>query len=175
MPLLVVPLAPDDTDKVTLGELDSLRSCARILFQRGDHPLAERLRADGCVLESMGEEPSDLTPGTERWGLVVDPDAPLVVELARAGAEITAGVATPPDALTAAHGAYLVRSGATALTNLAVIMARLRGSDGCPWDAEQTHESLQVHLLEEAHEVLEAIDRGATGADLEEELGDLLL
>ncbi|MDQ4125873.1 MAG: MazG family protein, partial [Actinomycetota bacterium] len=58
---------------------------------------------------------------------------------------------------------------------LALVMARLRGPDGCPWDAEQTHESLRVHLLEEAHEVLEAIDAGATGAELEEELGDLLL
>jgi MazG family protein len=51
----------------------------------------------------------------------------------------------------------------------------LRGPDGCPWDHEQTHESLQVHLLEEAHEVLEAIDRGRLGPELEEELGDLLL
>jgi MazG family protein len=54
-------------------------------------------------------------------------------------------------------------------------MARLRSEDGCPWDREQTHESLKVHLLEEAHEVIDAIDVGHTGAELEEELGDLLL
>src|SRR5687767_2236248 len=54
-------------------------------------------------------------------------------------------------------------------------MARLRSADGCPWDREQTHESLRVHLIEEAHEVLEAIDLGETGHMLEEELGDLLL
>ncbi|MBI4260128.1 MAG: nucleoside triphosphate pyrophosphohydrolase [Actinobacteria bacterium] len=53
-------------------------------------------------------------------------------------------------------------------------MARLRGPGGCPWDAQQTHRSLARHLLEEAHEVLEAID--ADDPDrLREELGDLLL
>ncbi|MBA2724349.1 MAG: nucleoside triphosphate pyrophosphohydrolase, partial [Actinobacteria bacterium] len=39
-------------------------------------------------------------------------------------------------------------------------MARLRGPDGCPWDAKQTHQSLQKHLLEEAAEVIEAIEAG---------------
>jgi MazG family protein len=53
-------------------------------------------------------------------------------------------------------------------------MHRLRGPGGCPWDAEQTHRSLGRHLLEEAHEALEAIDRGDSDA-LREELGDLLL
>jgi MazG family protein len=53
-------------------------------------------------------------------------------------------------------------------------MARLRGPEGCPWDREQTHRSLARHLLEEAHEVLDAID--ADDRDrLREELGDLLL
>src|SRR2546425_8818125 len=53
-------------------------------------------------------------------------------------------------------------------------MARLRGPGGCPWDLEQTHQSLARHLLEEAHETLEAIDEGDPGR-LREELGDLLL
>lgn len=53
-------------------------------------------------------------------------------------------------------------------------MARLRAPGGCPWDAEQTHQSLAVHLLEETHETLEAID-SASMSDLREELGDLLL
>ena len=54
------------------------------------------------------------------------------------------------------------------------IMRRLRAPGGCPWDAEQSHESLKRYLLEEAYEVIEAID---TGSDelLKEELGDLLL
>jgi tetrapyrrole methylase family protein/MazG family protein len=50
----------------------------------------------------------------------------------------------------------------------------LRGPDGCPWDREQTHASLARHLVEEAYEVLDAIEEG--GPDhLREELGDLLL
>ena len=54
------------------------------------------------------------------------------------------------------------------------VMARLRGPGGCPWDLEQDHRSLARHLLEEAHEVLDAIDRGDPDR-LREELGDLLL
>lgn len=54
------------------------------------------------------------------------------------------------------------------------IMRRLRGPGGCPWDAEQTHESLKRYLLEEAYEVIEAIDAGSPEM-LREELGDLLL
>jgi tetrapyrrole methylase family protein/MazG family protein len=51
---------------------------------------------------------------------------------------------------------------------------RLRLPDGCPWDREQTHESLRNHLLEEAYEVYDALGAGATPA-LAGELGDLLL
>lgn len=54
------------------------------------------------------------------------------------------------------------------------IMRRLRAPGGCPWDAEQTHESLKRYLLEESYEVLEAIDNGSDEL-LKEELGDLLL
>jgi MazG family protein len=53
------------------------------------------------------------------------------------------------------------------------IMARLRGPEGCPWDREQTRTSLKPYVIEEAYEVLEAIDGGDAGA-LEAELGDLL-
>ncbi len=54
------------------------------------------------------------------------------------------------------------------------VSARLRLPDGCPWDREQTHESLRTHLLEEAYEVYDALADGATPA-LAEEHGDLLL
>ena len=52
-------------------------------------------------------------------------------------------------------------------------MARLRGEGGCPWDREQTRASLKPYLIEEAYEVLEAIEHGSLD-DLTEELGDLL-
>jgi tetrapyrrole methylase family protein/MazG family protein len=54
------------------------------------------------------------------------------------------------------------------------ISDRLRAPDGCPWDREQTHESLRNHLLEEAYEVYDALEAGAT-PDLAGELGDLWL
>lgn len=54
------------------------------------------------------------------------------------------------------------------------IMARLREPGGCPWDLEQTPTSLKAYLIEEAYEVLEALESGDT-AHLQEELGDLLL
>jgi tetrapyrrole methylase family protein/MazG family protein len=54
------------------------------------------------------------------------------------------------------------------------LAARLRAPDGCPWDREQTHQSLRRHLLEEAYEVYDALEAGSTPA-LAGELGDLLL
>ncbi|MGI5907385.1 MAG: nucleoside triphosphate pyrophosphohydrolase [Christensenellales bacterium] len=57
---------------------------------------------------------------------------------------------------------------------LVAIMDRLRGEGGCPWDREQTHETLRQYLIEETYEVLEAIDRG-DDAELADELGDVLL
>ena len=61
----------------------------------------------------------------------------------------------------------------TLFDQLLDIMARLRGPDGCPWDRDQTRSSLKPFLIEEAYEVLEAIDGGEPRA-LAEELGDLL-
>lgn len=54
------------------------------------------------------------------------------------------------------------------------VMARLRSPDGCPWDLKQDHQSLKPYLIEEAYEVIEAIDSG-DDQKLKEELGDLLL
>ena len=66
------------------------------------------------------------------------------------------------------------RAGGERLLDLIRVMARLRGPGGCPWDLEQTHQTLARHLLEEAHETLEAIDSGDPDR-LRDELGDLLL
>lgn len=62
----------------------------------------------------------------------------------------------------------------TPLEELVLLVDRLLGPGGCPWDQAQTHESLKRHLLEEAYEVLDAID-AKRDEKLEEELGDLLL
>ena len=63
---------------------------------------------------------------------------------------------------------------ADSLRALVRVMDRLRSPGGCPWDAQQTHESLVPYALEEAYELAEAIETGDR-AGLREELGDLLL
>jgi ATP diphosphatase len=65
------------------------------------------------------------------------------------------------------------RSAGDAFQQLVDIMARLRGPGGCPWDHEQTLESLRQFVLEEAYEVLDAIDRGDYD-DLRGEIGDFI-
>ena len=60
------------------------------------------------------------------------------------------------------------------LIRLAEVMDRLRSPGGCPWDAEQTHESLLKYLLEESYEFIESIESG-NRQDMQEELGDILL
>lgn len=67
----------------------------------------------------------------------------------------------PADNLASPHG-------------MAAISARLRAPDGCPWDRKQTHLTLRPYLLEEAYELVDAIENG-TPDDLAEELGDLYL
>ncbi|MCG3118379.1 MAG: Nucleoside triphosphate pyrophosphohydrolase [bacterium] len=65
-------------------------------------------------------------------------------------------------------------STAQAFSDLIEIMAQLRAPAGCPWDREQTHQSLRPYLLEETYEVLEALDHEKYD-ELAKELGDLLL
>jgi MazG family protein len=72
----------------------------------------------------------------------------------------------PAKAMTITPGEWFER--------LVAVQARLRARDGCPWDREQTHESLRTYLIEEAYEVLEALESG-NDAKFAEEMGDLLL
>ena len=84
---------------------------------------------------------------------------------ALAGDDLDAGVAVAPLPVELAFGG---------LWSMPAISIRLRLPDGCPWDREQTHQSLRKHLLEEAYEVYDALEAGAT-PELAGELGDLLL
>jgi MazG family protein len=76
---------------------------------------------------------------------------------------------SPADALVSA-----TPEAAAAFAESVAIMARLRAPDGCPWDREQSFDSIRKHTLEETYEVLDAIER-RDWANLTEELGDLLL
>ena len=85
--------------------------------------------------------------------------------------------AVEPDHLTSVYVPALAAPVAGEVAAFAELVRRLRAD--CPWDREQTHQSLRRHLIEEAYEVLEAIDHldveaGEGYDDLEEELGDLL-
>jgi XTP/dITP diphosphohydrolase len=168
--MVVVPLDPQETNDLTLGEWDLLVGAPRVLFEDPDHPLRGRLHQAGTATDSL--DPGE--PG-EDDAVVVAPDSPLIERLADAGAQVTSSSAEVPDTLSAVRSAYVLRRAQASLGALVAVMARLRGKDGCPWDAQQTHESLQQHLLEEAHEVLETIDRGMLGPELQDELGDLML
>ncbi|MGA2556504.1 MAG: MazG family protein [Verrucomicrobiota bacterium] len=63
---------------------------------------------------------------------------------------------------------------AAALRDLLAVMARLRSPTGCPWDREQNHRTLRFHAVEEAYELMDAIEAG-DDQEMAEELGDLLL
>jgi len=83
-------------------------------------------------------------------------------------AEISAGI------IQFTSGTDMTHPPGARFERLLTIMARLRDPGGCPWDRQQTRESLKPFLIEETYEVLDAIDRGDV-AHLQEELGDVLL
>jgi NTP pyrophosphatase (non-canonical NTP hydrolase) len=93
-----------------------------------------------------------------------------------AGADTTVGDLTEATLHEDAHllPALSAESNAASPHGLPWLVARLRAPGGCPWDREQTHQSLRKYLLEEAHEVYDALEAGST-PELAGELGDLLL
>ncbi|GDY29876.1 MazG family protein [Gandjariella thermophila] len=120
-------------------------------------------------------------PEPVRSALGADP-APDRDELLRLAAEcpvaVVAGELDEP-AAAALHGAGAAVLGTpepagAGLLEAVAVMDRLRSPGGCPWDAQQTHDSLRQYLVEETYELLEAIEDGDRAA-LREELGDVLL
>ncbi len=104
-----------------------------------------------------------LYPADHPVGRLGAPDATTIAALTEAdlGGALFIGPLPPTEAFASPWG-------------LPAISERLRRPDGCPWDREQTHESLRSHLLEEAYEVYDALEAGAT-PELAGELGDLWL
>jgi XTP/dITP diphosphohydrolase len=104
------------------------------------------------------------------WLGSADGDPGLTDALAAELSRVAVGSDPPPvEVLVGSHDLPGAR-----LLDLVAVMDRLRSPGGCPWDAEQTHESLTPYLLEEAYEAAEAIE-GGDRAGLQEELGDVLL
>jgi len=193
----IVGLGPGDPDLLTLGSRESLRAVGRaatvmappalVLFLESDGVTIERgaisdqglfLRGSSEVIDAfvagLDERPLGLgvlgNPLSDFSGL---PILLRALERRGIGAEIVPGM--PRATLSASITMPLVPLPAGSVhhtwDDLVEIMARLRRS--CPWDREQTHESLVRYLIEETFEVVEAIESGDED-DICEELGDLL-
>jgi XTP/dITP diphosphohydrolase len=152
-----------------------LRS-ADVLAGTGGHPLLPYLDAAGIEVSVVGGDAAGLAShlvqraaASER-PVVWLADADDALDVAVATAVVSAQ--TPPPELEVLPGSYDLPG--ARLLDLVAVMDRLRSPGGCPWDAEQTHQSLVTYVLEEAYETIEAIETGDR-EHLREELGDLLL
>ncbi len=198
MPTLsIVGLGPSDAALLTLGSLDALKRSPRAVLLSAPPALADHLKREGVTLEAapfdggallrgvpeaVGAAAAFAATGDAALGIPGHPliDFPGLPHVLRALAErkvdVTIVPGVPRSALSAAASAPLLPLPPVALHHsweeLIEIMTRLRAC--CPWDREQTHESLLPYLVEEAHEVVEAVDERAP-RKLCEELGDLLL
>jgi XTP/dITP diphosphohydrolase len=127
--------------------------------------------ADLPIAQRAGRLVQDAAQGRELvWWGSPDGDPGLTDALAEhLSRRAVAGRPPEVEVLTASHDVPGSR-----VLDLVAVMDTLRSPDGCPWDAEQTHASLLPYLLEETHEVIEAVEAGDRD-HLVEELGDLLL
>jgi XTP/dITP diphosphohydrolase len=152
-------------------------AAASVRLARGlDDPLVEAVEEAGFAVEEVGDVPPpelarrlvDLAAVTPVvWLGSSDGDPGLADAVAAEVSRLT----SPPD-VEVVVGSWDVQGGR--LLDVVATMDRLRSPGGCPWDAEQTHESLAPYLVEEAHEVTHAIE-GGDRSHLAEELGDVLL
>jgi len=180
--LTLIGLGPGETkDGLSLGAWDALRAGPGARFSRaGDHPAAVWLQTEGGVTFDAAP---DALPDAEAASLVLaaaraggaacvlsghpqtDSLGLLLAEAARReGLALRVFCPAPPPASSPADFGALV-----------AVMARLRDPEGgCPWDLAQTPLTLRKYVIEEAYEVVEAIESGVP-SKLAEELGDLLL
>jgi len=195
--LTIVGLGPSDASLITLGALDRLEKAARVALVNAPPALAEFLQTRGVTVEAAPFDGAELLRGkpeaigsavrfAERGDAALGvpghpmldfPGLPhLLRALERAHVSVELVVGMPRAALSAAAASPLIDLPPVSIAHtwdeLVEIMARLRAC--CPWDREQTHETLLPYLIEEAHEVVEAVDEGAS-KKLCDELGDLLL
>lgn len=170
---------------LTADGWDAVRS--HPVFAAGPSPLSDALRAAGVAVAEVGDDPEVALAQLRRAAGGAEGAAGgaegAAVWLAGAGEGADSGVAALLAARLSQDPAldYQVEvlygswdpPGAR-LLDVAAVMDRLRSPGGCPWDAEQTHESLRPYLLEEAYEAYDALLDDDLGA-LREELGDVLL
>jgi tetrapyrrole methylase family protein/MazG family protein len=194
----IVGLGPGDRNLLTLGSLASLRAVGRVVLLEAPPELSRFLENEGvAIVRGAVSNPPLFVRGSsdEIDGFVARldgrdiglgvlgnplsdfPGLPLLLRaLERAGVRCELVPGMPRATLSAAVALPLVPlpAGSAHHTwdDLVAVMSRLRR--GCPWDREQTHESLVPYLVEETYEVVDAIEARHDG-ELCEELGDLLL
>lgn len=193
--LSLVGLGPGPVELLTLQAWELLASGKPLMIRQPEHEAAQMVLARGFSFERVNQqEPARLARYVVDWArrwpdsVYAFPGHPLeapetrhLLEAQEAGGIRINVVPAVPDAIAVnVDGATgttifpLAQRAAVSFARLVAIMARLRAPGGCPWDQEQTHSSLAIHLLEETYETLDAIDRRDM-PHLEEELGDLLL
>jgi len=154
----------------------ALAGAAHVFTRDEDETQLIAIQDSGIAAAHLGEQdPAALArmlvdrtaDGEVVWIGSADGDPGLTDALA---AEVSSREAPPEIELL--FGSYDVPG--SRLLDLVAVMDRLRSKGGCPWDAEQTHESLVPYLIEEAHELVEAIETGDR-THIQEELGDVLL
>jgi XTP/dITP diphosphohydrolase len=172
MSLIVVTSSPRVAPGLLSGRAWQVLRSGRVFTGAPDHPQLPYLEDAGIRVEPPPDPAvvaewlvDQARAGDVVWLAAQDGDE----ELLRAVGHIALTLDDPP-VVEVVPGSYDL-PGARVL-DLVAVMDRLRVE--CPWDAEQTHESLVPYLIEEAYEVLATIEEGDHGA-LREELGDLLL
>lgn len=194
--LHLVGLGAGAAELLTLRSWELLASGKPLRIRDPAHEAAQTVLARGFDFDCVTDvDPDDIARSLVAWArhssscVYAMPghplEAPETVAILRQAERAGVRVSVEPsitdlerlpaaDPLTGTLAGPEALRGAIAFARLIAVMARLRAPGGCPWDFEQTHVSLAIHLLEETHEVLDAIDRDHL-VDLEEELGDLLL
>ncbi len=198
MTVRIVGLGPGDPELLTLGSLESLRAVGRavtllappdlvqFLQAQGVELVRQQVRDPGLFVRGSVEETEEFVSHLDEQDIALGvlgnplsdfPGLPLLLRaLEKRGVECLLVPGMPRATLSAAINMSLIplppASSHHSWDDLVEIMARLRRS--CPWDREQTHRSLMPYLVEEAYEVVDAIEN-ENETELCEELGDLLL
>ena len=170
---------------LTRGAWEALESASAVLARDAHEPLAAAVTESGVPVRPVGS----VGPPELARALVCEASAPAEGAGPSGGPVVWVGSADGDPGLTDAIASEVTRlpeppevellvgswdvPGSRVL-DLVAVMDRLRSPGGCPWDAEQTHETLVKYLIEEAHEAAEAI-RSGDREHMVEELGDVLL
>lgn len=194
--LYLVGLGPGPVELATLGAWELLASGKPLRLKDPNHETAQTALSRGISFEpAVASDPESFADDVLEWALRMGTgvyavpgnalDAPETQSILDKAGERGVAVKIVPglsdveaipaaDPITRSHVSGEALRAGLAFQRLVSVMGRLRSPNGCPWDREQTHSTLAVHLLEETYEALDAIDR-TDMQDLKEELGDLLL